>query len=205
MFWEISQNSQENTCATDSFLVKLQSCLHVNFAKFLRTPFLQNTFGRLLLYIYLKLELIFKRVFICTFLFQHPLKGDSGVSLSRLPSISNICLSRTKCSIPWNFPQEHCIAFLYFELLYLELFPTNFPVPWNIFSLYLQHLDTWISFSNSRINSNLNQNKNFDRKWKKICFLFSVSSKQKCSSNVSGIRKLWQKENFVTHRERHDK
>ena len=146
MFWEISQNSQENTCATDSFLVKLQSSLHVNFAKFLRTPFLQNTFGRLLLYIYLKLELIFKRVFICTFLFQHPLKGDSGISLSRLPSISNICLSRTKCSIPWNFPQEHCIAFLYFELLYLELFPIS-----NKFSGPLNH---FISLSRTFTYSN---------------------------------------------------
>ena len=46
----------------------------------------------------------------------------SGLSLSRLPSISNTSPSRTKCSVPWNFPQEHCIAFLYSELLYLELF-----------------------------------------------------------------------------------
>ena len=44
MFLEISQNSQENTCARDSFLVKLQ-------AKFLRTSSLQNTSGRLLLQI----------------------------------------------------------------------------------------------------------------------------------------------------------
>ena len=62
VFLEISQNSQENTCARDSFLIKLQAapatllkkslwhrCFRVNFAKFLRTPFLQNTSGRLLL------------------------------------------------------------------------------------------------------------------------------------------------------------
>ena len=61
---EISQNSQESTCARVSFLIKLQvppvtllkkrlwhSCLPVNLAKFLRTPFSQNTSGRLLLYI----------------------------------------------------------------------------------------------------------------------------------------------------------
>ena len=53
---EISQNSQENTCARDSFLLKLQpetllkknlwhKCFPVNFAKF----FLQNTSGRLIL------------------------------------------------------------------------------------------------------------------------------------------------------------
>ena len=38
---EISHNSQENTYARASFLIKLQ--------EHLRTPFLQNTFGRLLL------------------------------------------------------------------------------------------------------------------------------------------------------------
>ena len=62
VFSEISQNSQENTCARVSFLIKLQArsatvlkkglwhrCFPVNFAKFLRTPFLQNTLRRLLL------------------------------------------------------------------------------------------------------------------------------------------------------------
>ena len=55
VFLEISQNSQENTCARVSVLIKLQaSGLHfikietlgqvfsVNFAKFLRTPFLKK-------------------------------------------------------------------------------------------------------------------------------------------------------------------
>ena len=60
MFLEISQNSQENTCARISLLIKLQAstlfkkslwhrCFPVNFSKFLRTPFLQNTSRRLLL------------------------------------------------------------------------------------------------------------------------------------------------------------
>ena len=53
VFLEISQNSQKNTCVRDSFLLKLQATLAqvfpVNFAKFLRTAFLQNTSGRLLL------------------------------------------------------------------------------------------------------------------------------------------------------------
>ena len=68
MFLEISQNSQENTCARVSFLIKLQAsglksatllkkrlwrrCFPVNFAKFLRRPFLQNTSGRLLLLLF---------------------------------------------------------------------------------------------------------------------------------------------------------
>ena len=57
------QNSQENTCARVSFFSKVTGwglqfcwkkrlwhrCFAVNFAKFLRTSFLQNTFGLLLL------------------------------------------------------------------------------------------------------------------------------------------------------------
>ena len=62
MFLEISQKWQENTCARVSFLIKLEAsacsfikkrlwhrCFPVNFAKFLRTSFLQNTSGWLLL------------------------------------------------------------------------------------------------------------------------------------------------------------
>ena len=67
VFLEISQNSQKNTCARYSFLIKLQArpatlskkslwyrYFPVNFAKFLRTPFLQNTCGRLFLYFHIK-------------------------------------------------------------------------------------------------------------------------------------------------------
>ena len=63
VFLEISPNSQENTCARVSFLIKLQAppatllkkrlwhrCFAVSFAKFLRTLFSQNTSGQLLLY-----------------------------------------------------------------------------------------------------------------------------------------------------------
>ena len=69
MFWEISQNSQKNICTRVSFSIKLRAssqsccprpatllkkrlwyrCFSVNFVKFLRTPFLQTTSGRLLL------------------------------------------------------------------------------------------------------------------------------------------------------------
>ena len=62
VFLEISQNSRESTCARVSFLINFikfikvikkrlwHICFPVNFAKFLRTPFLQNTYGRLLLF-----------------------------------------------------------------------------------------------------------------------------------------------------------
>ena len=56
VFWEIWQNSQENTCARVSFLLNSLSkkrlwyrCFPMKFVKFLRTPFLQNTSGQLLL------------------------------------------------------------------------------------------------------------------------------------------------------------
>ena len=62
VFLEISQNSQENTCVRVSFLIKLQAapatllkkrlwhrCFPVNFAKFLRTPFLKEHLRWLLL------------------------------------------------------------------------------------------------------------------------------------------------------------
>ena len=64
VFLKISQKSQEKTCASASFLIKLQAdaynllkrrrwygCFPVNFVKFLRVPFSQNTFRRLLLLI----------------------------------------------------------------------------------------------------------------------------------------------------------
>ena len=51
VFVEISQNSQENTCARISFLIKLQlikkeilaQVFSCEFCEILRTPFLQNT------------------------------------------------------------------------------------------------------------------------------------------------------------------
>ena len=60
MFLKALLNWQENTCAKDSFLIKLQvckfikkkpwhRCFTVNFEKSLRTPFLRNTSGWLLL------------------------------------------------------------------------------------------------------------------------------------------------------------
>ena len=65
VFWKISQNSQKNTCAGVS-LIKLQAfrpatllkerlwhmCFPVNFAKFWRKSFLQNTSGQLLLWLH---------------------------------------------------------------------------------------------------------------------------------------------------------
>ena len=62
MFLKFSQNSQESTCARVSFLIKLLTeteillkkrlchrCFPVNFEKFLRIPFSQNTSWGLLL------------------------------------------------------------------------------------------------------------------------------------------------------------
>ena len=64
VFFKISQNSQEITCDYGLFFNKVADlrlffkkkrlwhrCFHMNFAKILRTPFLQDTFGWLLLQI----------------------------------------------------------------------------------------------------------------------------------------------------------
>ena len=70
MFLEISQNSQENTCAGLSFLSLRPAtllkkrirhrCFPVNFVKFLGIPFLQNISGRLLLYFLVSFDVSFK-------------------------------------------------------------------------------------------------------------------------------------------------
>ena len=77
-FLEISQNSQENICARVSFLIKSQvwpttllkirlwhKCFPVNFAKFLRTRFLQNTGG--LACSFIENETLLVQMFYCEF------------------------------------------------------------------------------------------------------------------------------------------
>ena len=63
VFLKISQDSQKNTCARVSFLIKLKApltllkkrlwhrCFLVNFVKFLRTPFYKDHFWWLLLHL----------------------------------------------------------------------------------------------------------------------------------------------------------
>ena len=56
VFLEISQNSQENTCARVSFSIKVHlyyMCFPVNFVTFLRTPFLKEHLWWLLLPLYI--------------------------------------------------------------------------------------------------------------------------------------------------------
>ena len=73
MFLEISQNLQENPCARVSFWIKLQTwgmrpiillkkrlwhrCFPLNFAKFLRTPFLKEHLRGLLLKLLIKIRI----------------------------------------------------------------------------------------------------------------------------------------------------
>ena len=57
---------EENTCVRVSFSIKLQTWrFPVNFEKFLRTPFLQNTSGRLLV------ELSFMKSFLLSSVSLH--------------------------------------------------------------------------------------------------------------------------------------
>ena len=86
VFLEISQNSQENTCARSSFLIKLQAstllkkrlwhrCFPVNFAVFLRPFIIEHVWWLLL-----KLK---NCMMIVSFLenFQHLLCAKKGKSL----------------------------------------------------------------------------------------------------------------------------
>ena len=126
------------------FLIKLQRCLHVNFAKFLRTPFLQNTFGRLLLYIYLKSELFFKRVFIGTFLFRHPLKVDNGVSISTTLYLQYLS-AWNKMFGPLKFPPRTLHSLSLFRTSLSRTFPNKFSGPLKHF-LSLSPTSTYLNF-----------------------------------------------------------
>ena len=65
----------------------------------------------------------------------------------KFPPRTMLSLSLFRTSLSRTFP--------YIEQIFRSLEP---------FSLSIENLHIRISFSNSRINSNLNQNKNFDRK-----------------------------------------
>ena len=79
VFSELLQNSQENTCARASFLIKKRlwyRCFPVNFAKFIRTPFHIKHLRWLLLFIdgaiplrnfEKKCSIVNKRVFLLKF------------------------------------------------------------------------------------------------------------------------------------------
>ena len=85
MLLEILENSQKNTCARVSFLIKLQAepatllkkrlwhrCFPVNFVKFLRTPFLQNTSRRLLVDLLQNLVKFLKSFKVNNWISLHP-------------------------------------------------------------------------------------------------------------------------------------
>ena len=93
VFLEISQNSLENTSARVSFLIKLKKrlwhrCFPVNFVKFLRTPFLQNTFVGCFCHIYFKemrhseIEYILVNSFYPKNPFLNPLKTSENKRFS---------------------------------------------------------------------------------------------------------------------------
>ena len=110
VFLEISQNSQKNTCAAVSVLIKLLACMRpatllkkrlwhrcflVNFAKFLRTPSLQNTFGRLLLFVQLLVQSDGETYCCCYDLLAHMIEITAKyVELCRILSQNFLSLSK---------------------------------------------------------------------------------------------------------------
>ena len=103
MFLKISQNSQENTCARVSFLIKLgfwHKYFLVNFTKFLRTLSLKNTPGRLLLYLL--------TIFL-TYLFINDLKSKCKLTYSKPQRSKTYYLTNTYGTIftrIWSRNQE---------------------------------------------------------------------------------------------------
>ena len=97
VFLEISQNSQENTCAPArpaTLLKKRLShrCFHVNFVKFLSTPFSQNTSWQLLLFLQ---EFIFNQTYTAWISFWFLEKqGSTNDSIHRLLLLSRKSLDR---------------------------------------------------------------------------------------------------------------
>ena len=68
-------------------------------------------------------------------------KNYSGLSLSRLLSISNFSLFRLKSSVPWTFMDSVSYFYLFisnFSILNFSLFRTKILVPFDYFSLYLE-------------------------------------------------------------------
>ena len=89
VFSEISQNSQENTCARLFFnkvagLSLCRRCFPMNFVKFLRTPFLQNTSGRLL-------QLVSALQYFEYYYDEYPLKQTASLYFSSFKSAFLAC------------------------------------------------------------------------------------------------------------------
>ena len=86
VFLEISQNSQENTCARIFFY---ESC-RLNFVKFVRTSFSQNTYGRLLLSLLSSIRNIGCKFFENTdYSFVQTLNGNSSLDINTNSLILN--------------------------------------------------------------------------------------------------------------------
>ena len=95
VFLEISQNSQENTCARVSFLIKLQElpatilkkrlwyrCLPVNFVIFLRTPFLRKHLWWLLQHILRWVATLYKKLSFEWFLWNVTFQKSTSARVS---------------------------------------------------------------------------------------------------------------------------
>ena len=122
VFLEILQISQVNTCAKVSFLIKLQTwalqlylkresgtgAFSLNFAKFLRTHFLQNTSWRLFLVIVIQI-LRLSKIYV-----NESVNRQSGLVMY-LPTTIIFNLNHDLKQIifpgiPWNLKKPFCIS-----------------------------------------------------------------------------------------------
>ena len=117
---KISQNSQENTCARDSFLIKLQAsgrccrCFPVNFAKFLRTPFLTEHLRWLLLFCLSTLLFFLPALSKFFFFFQRALYYFIGRIFFRRKSPGGV-LQKSCLKYLVKFIRKHLYRSLFFQ------------------------------------------------------------------------------------------
>ena len=86
-------------------------------------------------------KFIHRRALLVALDYLLKLKTYSGLSLSRLLSISNFSLFRTKSSDPWTCMDSVSYFYLFisnFSISNFSLFRTKILVPFDYFSLYLE-------------------------------------------------------------------
>ena len=156
---EILQNSQENTCARASFLIKSQAsglrpatllrlwywCFPMNFGKFLRTPFSQNTSWQLLLIVLWKVSLTNFTKCTGKQLFQSPFLNKSEMQA-------------------WNFPkkrlQHRCFYVSFVNFLWTPISQNT----WKQLLLKLFKIPFW-EFIFSKFADLQKICSNFDKTW----------------------------------------
>ena len=139
MYLEISQSLQENTCARVSFLIKLKAsglqlylketmaqAFSVNFVKYLRTPFLKNTSGQLLLHRKIAYSVLSKHVRdnIAEENYLYNIGPDHAATILKENNLHNFvlvclgqdCTKQQTCTLQKQPPEVFCIKKVFLKI-----------------------------------------------------------------------------------------